>query len=169
MTAETTLGFRVNDVYSFRWNDYKKSTHCFDGQLIVKQRENGDLYFMDTYWASKHNGFTHYGDNRWMSIEDAQKNGVLTFRCNLDEVEEVNEGERLYHADEDVLDLSYQNGCYKFFVKRKGAVRSKDKMIESVKQKLEDALHRKSSAEWSIEKYTELLAKVQSGDTTVYI
>ena len=166
--------FRVNDVFSFRYNEEEarkrfEPYHCFDGQFIVKQRENGELYLMDTYWASKYDGFRHRSDCKWKTIEDAQKQGELTFRCNLDEVEEIREHELQYYDDEDLFNLSYQHDCYEFYVKRKGAERSIDKMLQSIKHKIEDAEYRKKSAEWDIERYTETLAKIEGGDTTVYL
>ena len=166
--------FRVNDVFSFSYNEEEtrkrfEPYHCFDGQFIVKQRENGELYLMDTYWASKYDGFKHWSDYKCKTIGDAQKQGELTFRCNLDEVEEIRERDLQYYDDEDLFNLSYQHGCYEYYVKRKGAELSIDKMLQSIKHKIEDAEYRKKSAEWDIERYTETLSKIEGGDTSVYL
>ena len=50
----TTVNLRINDVYSFQYNDAEvkkrfEPYHCFDEQLIVKKR-NGKLILKDTYW-----------------------------------------------------------------------------------------------------------------------
>ena len=68
-----------------------------------------------------------------------------------------------------MFNLSYQHGCYEFYVKRKGAERSLDKMLQSIKHKIEDAEYRKKSAERDIERHTETLNKIKSGDTSVYL
>lgn len=164
--------FKVNDVFSFRYNEEEirkrlEPYHCFDGQFIVKQGENGELYLMDTFWASKYDGFKHWSDCNWETIEDVQKQGVLTFRCNLDEVEEIRENDLQYYDNEDLFNLSYQHDCYKFYVKRKSAERSIDKMLQSIKYKIEDAEYRKKLAERDIERHTETLAKIEGGDTSV--
>lgn len=166
--------FKVNDVFSFRYNEEEAKKrfepyHCFDGQFIVKQGENGELYLMDTYWASKHDGFKHWSDYKWKTIEDAQKQGTLTFKCNLDEVEEIREYDLQYYSDDDLFNLSYQHACYTFYVKRKGAERSLDKMLQSIKHKIEDAEYRKKSAERDIERHTETLKRLEAGDTSVYL
>lgn len=172
-TTETQTDFKVNDVFYFQYNEQEIKTrfeprHCFDGQFIVKQRPNGEIYFIDTFWASKHNGFANMGDIRTKSVEDALRQGTLRFVCNLDDVEEIAEGEVKYYANEDVFDLSYQHGCYKYFVKKKGAVRSKEKMIESIKLKIEDQTSKMRWAQREIEYLKEQLLKVEAGDTTIY-
>ena len=42
-------------------------------------------------------------------------------------------------------------------------------MLKSIKHKIEDAEYRKKSAEWDIERHTETLAKIEGGDTSVYL
>jgi hypothetical protein len=173
-TGLATVQFKVNDVFSFRYNEEETKKrfepyHCFDGQFIVKQRENGELYLMDTYWASKYDGFKHWSDYKWKTIEDAQKQGTLTFICNLDEVEEIQEHDLQYYADEDLFNLSYQHGCCKFYVKRKGAKRSIDKMLQSIRQKIEDEHSKIRSAENSLKWLNETLKKIEAGDTSVYL
>lgn len=165
---------RVNDVYSFRYNEKESKNrfspyHCFDGQLIVKQRENGKFYLVDTYWGSKYNQFTAYQDMKIKTIEQALEQGELTFRCNLDEVEEIKEWETAYYDDSDFYNLSYQSGCYKYFVKKKGAQRSKEKMLQSIKQKITDTEYKRDSAIRELQSLSDRLNKIESGDTTVYI
>jgi hypothetical protein len=166
----TDIQFKLKDVFNFRYFDRGASNHCFDGQLIVKKGENGGFILMDTYWSSKHDGFERWGDySRCFSPEDALKRGELTFVCNLDEVEEIREGDCAYYADEDVFNLSYQHGCYKYFVKRKGAERSQAKMIETAKDKIKEAEYTLASTLRTLERLRETLAKIEAGDTTQYI
>lgn len=168
------LDLKINDVYSFYFNEeyrnkHSYSNHCFDGQFVVKQEEDGEFYFLDTYWASKHDGFKHWGDHRTMSVENAIKNGTLKFICNLDDVEEIREHDMIYYADEDLFNLSYQHGCYKFFVKKKGAIRSAEKMEAVILERISSSEHKIGSLKRDIERYNETLVKLRNGDTSVYI
>lgn len=174
--TEQTIVLRINDVYSFRWNaDYVKKSgrsdlnHCFDGQFIVKQRDGGELYFMDTYWASKYDGFTHWSDSRSYSLEEALENGTLEYICNLDEVEEIQKYEMNYYADADLFDLSYQHYCYGFYVRKKGAVRSPEKMRAVILEKISENEGKIRFAQSDINGLRERLEKLLSGDTTIYI
>lgn len=167
--TETLLRFKVNDIFSFRFNEseLKKRSypwHCFDGQLIVRKSHEGNLYFADTYWS-----FGSCGDSKRFTIDELLKIGDITFVCSLDEVEEIKQGDLLYYAEDDVYNLSYQNGCYKRYAKKRGAVRSQAKMIESATEKLEDAIYRKAKAERDIEEYKKTISKIEAGDTTLYI
>src|SRR5690242_6119857 len=97
-TTETELQFKVNDVFSFRYNEEEAKKkfepyHCFDGQLVVKEI-SGKLALVDTYWGS--------GDNRRFTIEEAKKQGRLTFKCNLDEVEKADYNDVNYYNEEDI-------------------------------------------------------------------
>ena len=156
--AEVKL--RVNDVYSFRYNEAEvkkrfEPYHCFDGQLIVKER-NSKLILEDTYWG--------YGDNRTFTLEEALQEGTLTYKCNLDEVEEIKKHELSYYADEDLFNLSHQHGCYSKYAKRKGAQRNKEKMLAILTQQIADE---KSKIEWaqrSLVSLNEKLQKLEEGD-----
>jgi hypothetical protein len=165
---------RVNDVYSFRYNEHELKKrfspyHCFDGQLVAKQRENGEFYFVDTYRGSKYDKFTTHGDMKRKSIQQALGEGTLTFICNLDEVDEIKEYETVYFDDDDFYNLSYQSGCYKYFVKKKDAIRSKEKMLQSIKKKIEETEYKRDSAIGFLEKLKQRLLKIENGDTGVYI
>ena len=59
--------------------------------------------------------------DKWLSVQD------------LDEVEKCDKHHLDYYADEDLFDLSYQHGCYKAYYKRKGAVKSIEKMKKVIK------------------------------------
>lgn len=174
MSTETQIKLRLNDVYSFRWSPeyYKNNSypdHCFDGQFIIKQREDGELYFMDTYWASKHDGFKHWSSSRSYTLEQALKNGSVTYVCNLDDVEEIQKHDLIYYADEDLFDLSYQHGCYGYYVKKKGAVRSPEKMRAVILNRIGENEHKISSAQREINGLRESLEKLLNGDLTIYI
>jgi hypothetical protein len=170
--ASATVQFKENNVYLFRYNEAELKArfspyHCFDGQLVVKVNSKGEKYFVDTYWASKYDGFVSSQGVESKTIDEALSQGELTFVCNLNDVEEIKECERKYYDDEDIFDLSYQHHCYSYFVKRKGAVRSQAKMLQSIKTKIEEAEYKKQSAERDIVKFNEILKKIEAGDTSV--
>ena len=158
LLAEVNL--RVNDVYSFRYDEVEVKKmfapyHCFDGMLVVKERK-GKLMLEDTYWG--------YGDNRTFTPEEALQKGTLTFKYNLDEVEEIKKYELCYYADEDLFNLSHQHGCYSKYAKRKGAQRNKEKMLAVLTQRIADE---KSKIKWSqrnLVSLNEKLQKIEAGD-----
>lgn len=158
LLAEVKL--RVNDVYSFRYNEAEvkkrfEPYHCFDGQLIVKER-NGKLILEDTYWG--------YGYNRTFTLEKALQEGTLTYKCNLDEVEEIKKHELSYYADEDLFNLSHQHGCYSKYAKRKDAQRNKEKMLAVLTQQIADERSKIEWAQRSLVSLNEKLQKLEEGD-----
>jgi len=174
METEEKIEIKENDVYHFRYNNYESKKrhdpyHCFDGQMVVVKNNDGGLSLLDTYWSSKHNGFkTGGGYSRRKTLEEAFSEGELKFICNLDDVEEINEHDTKYYSNEDVFDLSYQHHCYRFFVKKKGAERNAEKIINGIQDEIENEKYRIKSSERSIERLTETLKKVRSGDLNIY-
>jgi hypothetical protein len=156
------MELKLNDVYKFRYNeDYIKNNsypyHCFDGQLIVKQKSDGSLYLEDTYWSC--------GDNKWFTLEKALKQGTLEFICNLEDVEKCDRDDYKYYNEDDIFDLSYQSGCYARYRKKKGAVRSAEVMRRTIKRGIEKAQSDIQWAERQIERGNEYLEKLKNGET----
>lgn len=125
---------KLNDVYSFKYDEeYLKKHkifspyHCFDGQLIVKDYD-GELRLKDTF----------YSNSESFTLAELENKGTLTFKCNLDDVVSCNESDKMYYAEGDVIDLSYQHGCYKSFVRKKDAKRSKDVMCREIGKKMKE-------------------------------
>jgi hypothetical protein len=160
------IKFKLNDVYSFSYNEEFRKNHsgdlywCFDGQLVVKRKAGDELYLEDTYWIS---------ENRKFTLKEAQEKGNLTFKCNLDEVEELNEHNLCYYDDNDIIDLSYQHHCYTRYVLRKGATRSKEKMLSIAKEKIDNAQHKIEYAKGEIKRINETIEKINNGDLNVYL
>lgn len=133
MKTATELQVKLNDVYNFRFNEKELGKrfmpyHCFDGTLIVRKRDNGDFYFQDTYWGCN--------DSKTFTIKQASEQGSLTFICNLDEVEKCREDDKLYYDDADFITLHIHANYSNAYYLKKGAIRSKEKMIESVNENL---------------------------------
>jgi superfamily II helicase len=141
------MEIKLNDVYSFQFNEEYIKTHfepyhCFDGQLIVKNY-NGELRLKDTY----------YSTSKYFTLEELQSVGTLTFKCNLNDVETCRESDKMYYAKEDIINLSYQRGCYKWFVKKKGAKRVKEVMLKEIGERME-TINRK--IKYSLDDYAKL-------------
>lgn len=159
------MEIKVNDVYKFSYNEEQLRNllmpyHCFDGQLIAKER-NGELYLEDTYWLS--------GGSKIFILEEALKRGTLTFICNLDDVEKATENDYNYYDDEDLFDLSYQHRSYKRYFKKKGSERSKNKMKEVLEKKIED---NERVIRWStslLKDYKDRLERLENNDLNFYI
>lgn len=156
------------DVFSF-YDKSRDSNHCWDGQLVACKRENGDIYLADTYWASKYDKFQRGGERKYYTPTEATNRGELKLICNLEDVEEIKEGDTYYYDESDIFNLSYQHNCYKFFVKKIGAVKSQNRMIEYAQYKLDEAIQKKASVEHSIKRLADIIDKIRNGDTTTTI
>ena len=157
--------FRENDVFNFRYkpDEAKKRFepyHCFDGTLVVKKYSAG-FYLVDTYWSS--------GDSRTFTPDEAIEKGELTFLCNLEEMDDIKEMETLYYDDADIVKMHIHAGYRSRFLIKKGTQRSQAKMLQSIKQKIEDEHSKIRSAENSLKWHNETLLKIEAGDTSVYL
>lgn len=162
----STIVLKENDVYKFRFNEHELKNrqypnHCFDGTLIVKKHSDNRLILEDTYWGS--------GESKSFTLSKALELGSLTFLCNLDEMLDIKEWETLYYDDEDIVELNIHAGYRNRFLIKKGVQRSQAKMLQSIKQKIEDEHSKIRHAENSLKLHNEILLKIESGDTTVYL
>lgn len=143
----TPVPMKVGDVFRFHYFERAKySGHCFDGQLVVMERYGG-LVLCDTYW-----GFNRCDqDTKRFTPEQAEREGELTFVCNLGDVEEIKDYEAPLYADGDTFNLSHQHGCYRKWAKRKGARRDRAAILRNAQEKLADARRKAQSAMHSVE------------------
>lgn len=156
---------KEDDYYLFRYNaEYIKNTfepyHCFDGKLIAK-KENGRIILVDTYWGST--------SNRTFTWKEAKTQGSLEFICNLNNVDDLYKGNLIYYSDRDVFDLSSQHGCYEKYAIKRGAQRSKIKMLSVLKQKISDAKSTIGSSEREIQSALENISEIRRGNLDIYI
>lgn len=164
-TGLTTIQFKENDVFEFRYKpeELKKRFapyHCFDGTLVVKKYD-GKIYLVDTYWSG--------GDSRIFTPEKAIEQGELTFLCTLEEMVDIKEYETLYYDDTDIVKMYIHAGYRSRFLIKKGTQRSQSKMLQSIRQKIEDEHSKIRSAENSLKWLNETLKKIEAGDTSVYL
>lgn len=161
------MELKLNDVYKFRYNTEwinkdRFLYHCFDGQLIVKQRRNSnDLYLEDTYWNSS--------DNKNFTLNEALNRGELEYICNLDEIEKIKEYEMNYYDNKDLFDLSRQHNCYKEYYKKIGAEKCPAKMEQVLIRKIESIESEIRSRNHDLERMKENLEKLKAGDINIYI
>ena len=161
---------RAGDVFSFSYHStgeqgWDSRTHCFEGTLIAQEVDDR-MILVDTYWG--------IGDTsgRRFSLEDAEKQGTLTFRFSLNDVEPIQEWEREYYADDDIFRISRQHACIPSCVawyKRTGVQRSRDKILDVLRQKIHEQRREIECAVGRIERLAGVQAKVEAGDTNVYI
>lgn len=158
------MDIREGDVFRFSYSGEQRAKlfepyHCFDGQLVAVI-EGGSIRLMDSYWLHE---FKPRHDSRWFTEDDAMAKGELTFVCNLGDVQKVDKWQTQYYDDADVFDLSYQHRCYAFHAIRKGASKSKGKMLQVIEEKLQAERRAIESANWTIERLTKEAKKIEEG------
>ncbi len=147
------------DVFHFRYSqaEWKRANGhdlnwCFDGQVVFRK---GQL--CDTYW-----GYDSFSEQRIVKPEQ----GELTFICNLAEVEPIREYETLHYAEADVFNLSYNHGCHRKFVIRKGAQPSAERMLEAVRAKEAETRREIESSVRTMGDLAVLRHRLESGDVS---
>lgn len=159
---------REFDVYRFVYNEHTRAKmfephHCFDGQLVYR---SGVL--ADTYW-----GFDVRGDTgRRFTPAEARAKGTLTFVCNLNDIEPIQEYVYEQYDEADRFNLCHQHGCYKKFAIRRGATKSRVRQLAILDQRVKDAKREAASAMerafHCIERCQEQRRKLEAGED-VYI
>ncbi len=160
------MDIKVNDVYSFRYKDTKDMFmphHCFDGQLLVRQKDDGELFLQDTYWGWKDN------ENKRFTLERALECGILRYVCNLDDIEICTSYDLNYYNDEDLFNLSYQHGCYKRYCKKLGAKKSANKIEKVLKEKISSAENNIEFHKRELKFLNEKLEKLKNGNMDICI
>ena len=158
------MEYKVNDVFKFRFNkSYIENCvvinpyHCFDGQLIVKDKGDGTLLFYDTYYSTP----------KYFTFEELNKIGTFKFVCNLDDVIDCSELDKRYYKEEDIIDLSYQHGYYKWFVKKKTAKRSREVMLEYIANAIAEDNRKIKNLKDDIERYKEKESLINDPNTNL--
>lgn len=166
--------FKINDVFrwSFTEEEYarrrKNSSDpywCCSNIGIIRKDEFG-YYLEDTYWGSC--------SNKSYNLEDFDGKINLAFLGNLDDFEVCRKTDQAMYADVDILDLTHANGGGVYL--RKGAVKSKDKMIAVIKRNAyklkQDVEYAQRSLQWELDRlknidelnYASALDKVSMKD-----
>jgi len=161
---------KLKDVYIAQWKEREwgdQKDHCFEGLLVVMETKIG-LMLVDTYWGI--NSLDQY--NQRYTIEQAQEKFDLKFYCNLDDIEKIYEDDQKYYNDNDIIFLHTQHACVnfcKYYYIKKGSQRNKEKMISTIKMKIEKANNQISWAQRDLEEYLNKLSQVESDNLNIYI
>lgn len=133
------------------WGRY----HCCSCIAIVK---HGLL--RDTYWYG--------GDGRHFGLDEVPKL-KLEYVGNLSELDRAREYQADYYDDDDIVNLNHANSTSGNFYLRKGAQRSKAKMLEAARRKLERSESDKRMAADLSARLREQIARIEAGDTGILI
>ena len=135
--------------------------HCFEGLGIVVKANRGNLVLADTFWGiGKSNG-------KIFNKEDVGTIIDIKFIINMNDLEPIQDYDTDYYSDEDLFILTEQHGCVPscvYYYKRKGCVRSADKMRSSI---LKEISNNESTIEFSksnIRTLKEQLSKLETGN-----
>ena len=157
---------KENDVYKLRPNDYGEIANwCRENLLIVRK----ELYFVDTYWSIDDLGRSSSTHGKVYTLEEAQKIGKLEFYCNLDDIEPTKEHKTDYYDDKDVFLLTGQHGIIKHWYLRKGAEKSKEKILSVLDKKINHADERIDTLKNEISWWYKQREKAESGNLDVVI
>jgi hypothetical protein len=163
------LQIKENDVYTWRYTKEHVEKlrfmsdlyHCKERLAVVKKGNDGVLTFYDTFWGV---GRT---DNYWFSLEDVGVKYEIEYYCNLDEIEKQPQHKEIkkYYKDEDIFMLHDQHACVQscvYYYLKKGAEKSKDKMLNIVKNQIKEI---ENKIEWSkgdLKRANETLQKLEA-------
>lgn len=146
----------------FRWS-YKdegpedrspyRRYHCCSMIGIVAA--NGRMY--DTYWS------TRSQDDRSFGPDDRERL-KLTYLGNMNDFDRRSEGERDYYDDADIMDLNHSNSSRNNFYIRKGAKRSRKKMLAYARERLKKAESDERWARERAQRHRETIARIQAGE-----
>jgi len=159
---------KEKDVFHFHPKEYSEIANwCRENLFIAKKDDKGKIYFYDTYW-----GLGCGGDSHTYTFAEANELGKLEYYCNLNEVEVIGQHKIEYFDEKDIFRLHDQHACVEscnYYFVRKGAKRSKEKMLQVLNEKLEKAKH---EIEWQVARVDEYSAKkkeVELGNLEIYI
>lgn len=156
---------KENDVFLANWKERKwgdQKDHCFEGILIALKQEN-EFRFYDTFW-----GICEKSNKSW-SYAEMIKLFNVDYYCNLNELEKIKKYDVDYYDDKDIFIISEQHGYSKYYYIKKGAEKSKDKMLKVLNKKLEDI---KLNIKWETQQIKDInkkIKEVENGNLDIYI
>lgn len=159
------MELKENDVYKLMPNERGEIANwCRENLLIVRKGEGEGLYFVDTYWSIDDLGRSSSTHGKVYTLEEAQERGKLEFYCNLDDIESTKEHKTDYYDDKDVFLLTEQHGIIKNWYLRKGAQKSKEKILSVLDRKINHADERIDSLKNEISWWYKQREKAESGN-----
>lgn len=153
------------DIFRWRWKDERpehlgpwKRYHCRSQIAVAK-----DGVLFDTYWTYSLEK-PDWGDStaKW-SYDEAEQHLELTLVGNLSELEKREEYHGAYYDDADCVNLNHSNSTRTNFYIRKGAQRSKAKMLAVLDERIADNARKIESAKNSRDRFSQMKADILSG------
>lgn len=161
--STTALSWRDGDVYFWRYRKEGSALsfqyHCRAQKAIIASGMLADIYW--AYIDGHHFNISNIGGS-WTSLEQANRNILLEYKGNLDEFDVIPDHDAPLYDAADILDLRHANSSQKQIYLRKGAVRSRARMLEQcryLRKKAESAMR---SAEHNVAYYAEIEAKIEA-------
>ena len=131
--------------------------HCKSRIGIFSESNNA---LRDTFWGNLGN------NGKWFSLEECKDLIDLKYLGNLNDYTPARETDQAMYDDKDFLNLNHSNrskgNCYV----RKGAVKSKEKMVKIIKR---NARQKKREYEWAKMEYERELEMLNNIDTLEYV
>lgn len=138
-----------------QWGDY----HCCSRIAIVHR---GRL--RDTYWQIG----VSFSEGRSFGPDDLPRL-QLTRLGNLADLHPAKEYEADYYDDADIVNLNHSNSTSGNFYLRKGARRSREKMLEVARNNLARSTENERSAARLSEELREVISKLEADQLVLYI
>lgn len=156
---------KEGDIYRWRYREPGNDApwgryHCCSGIGIVR-----DGMLRDTYWQIGDN----FGNGRSFSIPDGLQGIDLTYLGNFANLVEAREHEADYYDESDVVNLNHSNSTRGNFYLRKGAKRSRAKMLEVARQKLLQEQSNQRLASLRSFDLRHTIAQIEAGETAVLL
>lgn len=153
---------KQGDVFHANWKEREwgdQKSHCFEGLFIVKEDEEGEKWFVDTFW-----GVNKWDNKKW-KYTDAIRTFNLEYYVNVNEIEPISEYLTDEYEDVDLFALHDQHSCApscRYLFVRKGAKKSPTKKIKALEEEIRE---NKSKIEWAvrnIEQVTTTIEKIRT-------
>lgn len=167
------MELKKNDVY--RWVDHGRSDHCFDAQLVVLENYDKQLVLCDTYWLRFSVTDEQFQYRTGCSqLVRAPGNGHLELVCNMGEFDWrcnkfAKKNLETEYAPADIMDISHQHGMYTLVGLRKGAQKSQEVMLSSIRRMIDEYQADARYAQSRIEELYRVQQQVRAGDLGCYI
>lgn len=157
-TAPLAVKIVDGDIFRWRYKDEKPEQLGAYGRYHCKSQiaiATGGGWLEDTFW--------HGGSDVCWTYADAERDLELTRLGNLNELEKRPEYEAAYYADEDCVDLNHSNSSRGNFYVRKGAIRSREKMIRIAEERWAEAEREAKFASERAERYRLMVGDLVGG------
>lgn len=154
--------FKEGDIYRWRYTPertaqirrYHSEAYWCKSQIAVVTRSG----LTDTYWGGMSDNQAH-----WSNPEDAEADIELEYVGNFSDLQKISEYQSAYYDDSDIINLNHANSPTGNLYIRKGAKRSREKMLAVAKAGEEKALDAIRAAGFTRQRYRELVVLLESG------